>query len=50
MKIALCQTPILWESPAENLRNFDIIVKKITEQNSGTDIIIFPEFFTVAFR
>ncbi len=49
MKIALCQTPILWESPAENLRNFDIIVKKITEQNSGTDIIIFPEFFTVGF-
>jgi predicted amidohydrolase len=49
MKIALCQTPILWESPSENLRNFDIIVDKIIEQNSGTDIIIFPEFFSVGF-
>lgn len=49
MKIALCQVPVLWESPEENLRNYDKIVEEITLKNSGTDIIIFPEFFSVGF-
>ena len=49
MKIALCQTPIIWESPEENLLNFDKIVDKIIEQGSEVDIIIFPEFFSVGF-
>lgn len=49
MKIALCQVPVLWESPEENLRNYDKIVERIIQRDSGTDIIIFPEFFSVGF-
>jgi predicted amidohydrolase len=50
MKIVLCQTPIIWESPIENLAYCSQVLNDIFKnKNSGIDVIVFPEFFTYGF-
>ncbi|PKP38077.1 MAG: hypothetical protein CVT97_03070 [Bacteroidetes bacterium HGW-Bacteroidetes-14] len=49
MKIALCNIPVQWESPEANLELCSRVCTKIMKEDSGTDIIVFPEFFTYGF-
>lgn len=49
MKIALCNIPVQWESPETNLELSNRVCTKIMKEDSGTDIIVFPEFFTYGF-
>jgi predicted amidohydrolase len=47
MKIVLCQNPIVWENPTENIAICNRIINEIFKnKDSGIDIIVFPEFFT----
>ncbi|MDD3034038.1 MAG: nitrilase family protein [Bacteroidales bacterium] len=49
MKIALCQTSVFWEETERNLNNHQITIDSLFKQNSGIDIIVFPEFFSTGF-
>lgn len=49
MKIALCNIPVQWESPEINLELCTRVCTKIMKVDSGTDMIVFPEFFTYGF-
>jgi len=50
MKIALCQTPIVWERVNENIARYNSVLIDIYKcHDPGIDIIIFPEFFTYGF-
>lgn len=46
MKIALIQSPLVWESPAENRNYFEA---KINEIASSADLIVLPEMFATGF-
>ena len=46
MKIALLQTPLLWENPKQNRNYFEGIINSITET---IDLIVLPEMFTSGF-
>lgn len=46
LKIALIQTPLVWENPAQNRMLFS---EKIAAISTDTDIIVFPEMFTTGF-
>ena len=46
LKVALIQTPLIWENPLENRSMFS---QKIREIPSDTDMIILPEMFTTGF-
>ncbi|MEN6619874.1 MAG: nitrilase-related carbon-nitrogen hydrolase [Rikenellaceae bacterium] len=50
MRIALCQTPIIWEKAGENIAHYNSVLTDIfKDKDSGTDIVVFPEFFTYGF-
>ena len=49
MKIALCHIPVEWESPELNLKNCSRLCNRIINEDSGTDLIVSPEFFTYGF-
>ncbi|WP_396212707.1 nitrilase family protein [Flavobacterium sp.] len=46
MKIALFNTTLVWENPAENRTNFEQKINAITEE---IDLIVLPEMFTSGF-
>ena len=46
MKIALLQSPLIWESPIANREYFEEKIKSITE---NVDLIVLPEMFTSGF-
>jgi predicted amidohydrolase len=46
MKIALIQSNLVWESPKDNLTNFET---KINEINAPFDLIVLPEMFPTGF-
>jgi omega-amidase len=46
MKIALIQSPLLWENPVENRQYFEKKIYAITET---VDLIVLPEMFTSGF-
>ena len=46
MKVALLQTALIWESPAENRNNLN---QKINSLNQPVDLIVLPEMFTSGF-
>ena len=46
LKIALVQTPLVWEDIDSNLVLFE---KKIHEVDSNTDLVILPEMFSTGF-
>lgn len=46
LKIALIQSPLVWESPEQNRSNFAL---KINEIEDDTHIVILPEMFTTGF-
>ena len=46
LKIALIQSPLVWEDPEQNRINFQDMINKISED---TDLIILPEMFTTGF-
>ena len=45
LKVTTIQADLIWESPIENLKQFSIKLKSI----SDTDVIILPEMFTTGF-
>lgn len=49
MKIALCNIPILWEDPDKNIEHCKSIARGVNENNSGVELMLFPEFFTYGF-
>jgi predicted amidohydrolase len=46
LKISVIQSDLVWENPAENLKNFN---KKISEIKETSDIILLPEMFNTGF-
>ena len=46
LKIALIQTPLIWENPEKNMELFS---KKIDSVSSNVDLIVLPEMFTTGF-
>lgn len=46
MKIALIQTQLFWENPAENRKHFE---QKINSISENIDLIVLPEMFTSGF-
>ncbi|HXB40976.1 MAG TPA: amidohydrolase [Bacteroidia bacterium] len=47
LKITIVQSPLAWENPDANLKNFDSL---LTKKNTGdTDLIVLPEMFTTGF-
>ena len=46
MKIALIQSPLIWENPTANRKHFDEKINAITEK---VDLIVLPEMFTTGF-
>ena len=46
LKVAIIQSDLIWENPAENRRDFS---KKIKEINQEVDLILLPEMFTSGF-
>lgn len=46
MKIALLNSTLIWENPAENRTNFE---QKINSINEAIDLIVLPEMFTSGF-
>ncbi len=49
MKIALCQTPIVWENVNENISHYNSVLSDISNNNSDLDLVVFPELFTYGF-
>ncbi len=49
MKIALCQTSVLWEETGRNLNNHQHTVDFLFGKDPEIDIIVFPEFFSTGF-
>lgn len=50
MKILLCQIDIRWESKTFNLNHFEKLLDDFfLKNNSGVDLIVFPEFFSTGF-
>jgi len=49
MKVVICQPDIIWENTEANLEYYRIAVGDIIENNSGIDLIVFPEFFSTGF-
>ncbi|MGB5668856.1 MAG: nitrilase-related carbon-nitrogen hydrolase, partial [Maribacter sp.] len=46
LKIALIQSPLVWENPGENRIDFS---KKIASLNREVDLVVLPEMFTTGF-
>ena len=46
MKIALIQSPLVWENPKSNRNYFEQKINAITE---NVDLIVLPEMFTTGF-
>src|SRR5690606_42115151 len=46
IKIALVQSPLIWEDPEENRKNLSKIIDHIS---FGVDVIVLPEMFTTGF-
>lgn len=46
MKVALIQTNLIWENPAQNRSNFE---EKINTIASDVDLVVLPEMFTTGF-
>lgn len=49
MKILICQIDIIWESKIQNLRHYEDLINDFFIENSGVNLIVFPEFFTSGF-
>lgn len=47
MKLALCQTDIIWENKEENLKRAAVYIKKAAE--NGSEFIVFPEMSFTGF-
>ena len=46
LNIAIIQSDVIWESPAENRR---VLTTKFSSISSTIDIIVLPEMFTTGF-
>jgi len=46
MKIALIQSPLVWENPVANRSYFEVKINAIAE---AVDLIVLPEMFTTGF-
>ncbi len=49
MVIALCNIPVIWESPDLNIELCNSVADSVIKSNSGVELILFPEFFTYGF-
>lgn len=49
MKIALCNIPVHWEQFDKNLILSETVLKSVIYNNSGIELLLFPEFFTYGF-